>query len=167
MVLLTWVVNTFVDRFMSKEFTGFSFLLPSARWLVAEGCVTVSFCVSTTVASTWAAATHSWSYTSKKNVSFPSRVTSQRVSWWCLLKWNPMVFSCSHSNIVAFPFHLLSQKMVSPTDAGWAVQLGREAGPTWLSDLGRGTELRLTQYMQRGSYPSGLILTFLGGHRII
>lgn len=135
MVLLTWVVNTFVDRFMSKEFTGFSFLLPSARWLVAEGCVTVSFCVSTTVASTWAAATHSWSYTSKKNVSFPSRVTSQRVSWWCLLKWNPMVFSCSHSNIVAFPFHLFLRKWFHPQMPGepssWVEKLARRDWVIW------------------------------------
>lgn len=110
---LAWVVNTFVDLFMSKNFTGFSFLLWSAQWLVAEGYVTAWFCVLTTVDSMLVAATHSWSYTSKKNVSFPSRVINQKVSLWCVLTWNQMVFSSSHSNIVAFSFNFL-KKWIHP-----------------------------------------------------
>lgn len=126
-----------MDRLMTKDVIGFSFPLWSARWHVAEGCVTAWCCVSTIVGSTLAVATRNWSYTSKKSVSFPSRVINPKVGGWCIFKLHQMVFSISPSTIAPFTFQLTDFliKIVLLTDYNRPVHLDREVGPLGLMDL--------------------------------
>ena len=133
-----------MDLFMNKNFIGFSFHLWSAQWLVAGGYVTGLFCVSTIVDSTLVAVIHNWSYTSKKNVSFPSRVTNPKVSLWCILKLNQTVFSSSLTNIAAFEFQRTNFliKIVLLTDYSRPIHLDKEVRPMWLIGL----EKKLSSY---------------------